>query len=149
MKYILLIVALFIATTSYAARPDEMLPNPALEARARAISKDLRCPVCQNQSIDDSDADLAHDLRVLVRQRIEKGDTDAQVKQYLVDRYGDYVLLDPPFKKATVPLWLGPIAFLLCALIAARSFMKTKTAPSKNLSEQEKERLAQMLGDKE
>jgi len=149
VRFLLLIIALFIATTSYAARPDEMLPNPGLEARARSISKELRCPVCQNQSIDDSDADLAHDLRVLVRQRLEAGDSDAQVKQYIVDRYGDYVLLDPPFKKATLALWLGPLVLLLCALLVARSFLKSKPATIESLSEKEKKRLAKLLGDEE
>ena len=125
MKQLLLIIALFLyCSQAYAARPDEMLANPALEERARVISKELRCPVCQNQSIDDSDADLAHDLRVLVRQRLEKGDSDAQVKQYLIDRYGDYVLLDPPFKKGTLVLWLGPLFLLFCAFLAARSAFK-------------------------
>jgi len=126
MRLLLLIIALFIATTSYAARPDEMLANPALEARARAISKELRCPVCQNQSIDDSDADLAHDLRVLVRQRLEKGDSDEQVKQYIVARYGDYVLLDPPFNKATFVLWTGPAFLLLFAFLVAWGAFKSK-----------------------
>src|ERR1700677_588207 len=116
MKRFLLVIALLLfcaqTTAGYAARPDEMLSDPVLEARAHVISKELRCPVCQNQSIDDSDADLAHDLRVLVRQRLEAGDSDEQVKQYIVARYGDYVLLDPPFNKATFVLWTGP-AFLL------------------------------------
>jgi cytochrome c-type biogenesis protein CcmH len=148
--FIAAILAFFAQTgTGYAARPDEMLSDPALEARARIISQDLRCPVCQNQSIDDSDADLAHDLRVLVRQRLEKGDSDEQVKQYLVDRYGDYVLLDPPFKKTTVALWLGPLALLLCALLAALMFLRARDAPSSQpLSEKEQKRLAALLNEK-
>ncbi len=84
-----------------------------LEARARAVSASLRCVVCQNQSIDDSDAPLAHDLRVLVRERIVAGDSDAQATQYLVDRYGHYVLLKPPFEPATLFLWLGPALVLV------------------------------------
>ncbi|WP_307718724.1 cytochrome c-type biogenesis protein [Azospirillum sp. B4] len=96
-----------------AVQPDEMLPDPAMEARARAISKDLRCLVCQNQSIDDSDAPLARDLRLLLRERLVKGDTDAQAVAFLTDRYGDYVLLRPPVKPATYLLWFGPFALLL------------------------------------
>ena len=132
MKQLLLIIALLYCTQAYAARPDEMLANPALEERARVISKELRCPVCQNQSIDDSDADLAHDLRVLVRQRLEKGVSDAQVKQYLIDRYGDYVLLDPPFKRSTLVLWLGPVFLLLLAFLAAWSSFKPKPGAKEN-----------------
>ena len=109
----------------FAVQPEEMLSDPALEARARVISQDLRCPVCQNQSIDDSDADLAHDLRVLVRQRLEKGDSDDAVKQYIVNRYGDYVLLTPPFKKSTFILWTGPLLLLLFSLFTARTFLRS------------------------
>lgn len=97
-----------------AVQPDEMLADPALEARARAISRELRCLVCRNESIDDSNADLAHDLRVLVRERLVAGDTDAQVKQFLVDRYGEFVLLKPTFSAANAALWLaGPAVFLV------------------------------------
>ena len=153
MRRIFLIMALLLlcaqATAVYAARPDEMLPNPGLEARARTISQELRCPVCQNQSIDDSDSDLAHDLRVLVRERLEKGDSDAQVKQYIVDRYGDYVLLNPPFKKTTLVLWMGPLVLLLCAFLVARGFFKSRdAAAAPMLSEKEKRRLASLLNDK-
>lgn len=95
-----------------AVSPDERLADPALEARARTISKDLRCLVCQNQSIDDSDAELARDLRSLVRERLVAGETDAQIKDYLVSRYGEFVLLKPPFEGTTLALWLGPPALL-------------------------------------
>lgn len=91
-----------------AVEPDEILKDPALEARARVVGKELRCVVCQNQSIDDSNSELAGDMRVLVRERITSGASNQQVIDYMVDRYGDYVLLDPPFKAATVVLWLGP-----------------------------------------
>ncbi|MCK5659630.1 MAG: cytochrome c-type biogenesis protein CcmH [Alphaproteobacteria bacterium] len=126
--FIIALLTVFFGTagTSFAVRPDEMLSDPALEARARIISKDLRCIVCQNQSIDDSDAEMAHDLRVLVRQRLQIGDSDAQVRQYIVDRYGDYVLLTPPFKAGTWLLWLGPPFFLLCAFWAAWSFCRCR-----------------------
>ena len=134
--------------TGYAAQPDEMLSDPALEARARIISLDLRCPVCQNQSIDDSDADLAHDLRVLVRQRLEKGDSDEAVKQYIVDRYGDYVLLNPPFKRTTLVLWLGPLFLLLGAFLAAKAFLRARGVTAQPLSEKEQKRLDLLLNGK-
>jgi len=95
--------------------PNEMLPDPALEARAREISRGLRCVVCQNESIDESNADLAHDLRVLVRKRLAAGDSDEQVVQYIVDRYGDFVLLRPPVKPETYVLWASPAILLLIA----------------------------------
>jgi cytochrome c-type biogenesis protein CcmH len=98
-----------------AVEPKEMLADPALEARAREISRGLRCVVCQNESIDESDADLAHDLRVLVRERLTAGDSDAQVVQYIVDRYGDFVLLRPPMKPETYILWASPAILLLIA----------------------------------
>lgn len=96
-----------------AVNPDERLADPGLEARARALSKQLRCMVCQNESIDDSNADLAHDLRVIVRQRLVAGDSDTQVLNYMRARYGDFVLLRPPVDAATWVLWFGPFAVLL------------------------------------
>jgi cytochrome c-type biogenesis protein CcmH len=104
---------LWLALPAFAVNPDEMLADPALEARARAISEGLRCLVCQNESIDDSDADLAHEIRVLVRERLTAGDTDAQVVQYLVDRYGEYVLLKPVFAWHTALLWTAAPAILV------------------------------------
>lgn len=132
-----------------AIEPNEILPDPKLEARARNIDRQLRCPVCQNESIDDSDADLAHDLRVLVRQRMLAGDTDAQVKQYIVDRYGNYVLLNPPFFSETYLLWLGPFVFLLAGgAIAGLYLRKTRsTAEDPPLSAEERERVATLLDD--
>ncbi|MBB6253518.1 cytochrome c-type biogenesis protein [Nitrospirillum iridis] len=108
-----LAVLLLSGPMAHAVQPDEMLPDPALEARARGLSKDLRCLVCQNQSIDDSDAPLARDLRLLLRERLVKGDSDAQAVAFLTDRYGDYVLLRPPVRPATYLLWFGPFALLL------------------------------------
>lgn len=105
----------------WAVQPDEVLTNPQLEARARALSTELRCLVCQNQSIDDSAAPLARDLRLLVRERLTAGDSDAAVKEYLVARYGDFVLLKPPFKSETLLLWLTPPAVLLLGGIGALS----------------------------
>jgi cytochrome c-type biogenesis protein CcmH len=98
-----------------AVEPKEMLADPTLEGRAREISRGLRCVVCQNESIDESDADLAHDLRVLVRERLVAGDSDEQVVQFIVDRYGDFVLLRPPVKPETYLLWASPAILLLLA----------------------------------
>lgn len=99
--------------TAYAVLPDEVLSDPALEARARTLSKDIRCMVCQNQSIDDSDADLARDLRIVLRKRLLAGDDDKAIKQYLVDRYGNFVLLNPPLMPSTIILWVAPFGFLI------------------------------------
>ncbi len=148
-----LLLLLAPLNTALAVQPDEMLSDPVQEARARAISADLRCLVCQNQSIDDSDADLAHDLRVLVRQRLLAGDSDAQVRQYLVDRYGDYVLLNPPFKSATLVLWFGAPILLLTASGAALLFYRRRKTtrradPGRPLMDAEKERLAGLIDTK-
>src|SRR5215469_3590352 len=142
-----LLLVLVLGSTAEAVEPSEMLKDPALEARARAISRELRCLVCQNQSIDDSNADLAHDLRVIVRERLSAGDSDAQVKAYLVARYGDFVLLDPPFEAKTLILWLGPALVLLLgagaiyAALRRRQVAATAEAP---LSEAERQRLAEI-----
>jgi cytochrome c-type biogenesis protein CcmH len=116
----LAVIALCVALTgsALAVTPDEIMRDPALEARARHLSQELRCMVCQNQSIDDSDAPLAHDLRVLVRERLAKGDSDRQVLDYLVARYGDFVLLKPPLQFDTLLLWGLPPAALLAGLAA-------------------------------
>ena len=123
-RWALLLILLLFSLPVFAVQPNEKLADPQLETRARAISSELRCLVCQNQSIDDSDADLAHDLRVLVRERLRAGDTDAQVRRYLVDRYGDYVLLNPPFKASTVVLWIGMPVFVLIGLGAVWLFYR-------------------------
>src|SRR5215831_6567079 len=125
LAFIVVAFAVGGATPSLAVQPDEILPDPALEARARALSHDLRCMVCQNQSIDDSEAPLAHDLRVLVRDRLKAGDSDREVIDFLVARYGEFVLLKPRFFEwHTAPLWLAPIGLLLIGgitvLLAAR-----------------------------
>lgn len=108
-----LALALALAAPALAVQPDEILPNAAMEQRARAISGGLRCLVCQNQSIDDSDAPLARDLRILVRERLVAGDTDAAVQEFVVARYGDFVLLRPPFNIRTIALWAAPFLILL------------------------------------
>ncbi len=107
-----------LSGASLAFEPDEVLKDAALEARARALSAELRCPVCQNQSIDDSNAPLSKDLRILVRERLVAGDSDAQVKQFLVARYGDFVLLKPPLGPATVVLWIAPLLLLAITVFA-------------------------------
>lgn len=118
MRRVLLILIALITLFAYAGgalavNPDEMLKDPKLEARARALSEEIRCLVCQNQSIEESDADLAHDLRVLVRNRITAGDTDQQVRDYVVDRYGEFVLLKPVFAWHTLLLWIAaPLVFV-------------------------------------
>ena len=140
---------LCLAIPAYAVRPDEMLKDPVLEARAREIGQELRCLVCRNQSIDDSDADLAHDLRVLVRQRLTAGDTDQQVTDYIVSRYGDFVLLKPPFKLDTWVLWLGPGLVLLAGLWGLGRYMRRQARMSgpPPLSADEERRLAKILKD--
>src|SRR6187399_3274460 len=102
-----------VSQCAFAVQPDEILPDAKLELRARELSKHLRCMVCQNQSIDDSDASLARDLRILVRERLQAGDSDQQVIDFLVSRYGEFVLLKPRFSWHTAVLWLGPAAVLL------------------------------------
>ena len=113
VHFVLLTIVLLLPSSSWAVQPDEMLPNPAMEARARALSKELRCMVCQNESIDDSEAPLAHDLRVLVRERIKAGDSDQQVLDFLVARYGEFVLLKPRVSWHTAALWGLPAGVLL------------------------------------
>lgn len=125
MRALALAAVLGLATvSSLAVEPSERLADPALEARARAISGELRCVVCQNQSIDDSNADLAHDLRVLIRDRLSAGDTDAQVIQFVVHRYGDFVLLKPPMRPDTYLLWFGPFAVLGLGAIGAALYLR-------------------------
>ena len=117
MKVLFLIAALLVVPfDANAVDPGEILKDPTLEIRARAISKGLRCVVCQNQSIDDSDAQLARDLRILVRDRIIAGDSDTDVIEYVVSRYGDFVLLRPPVKGVTMVLWFGPVVIALIGL---------------------------------
>ncbi len=128
----------------------EALDDPVLEARARAMGKELRCLVCQNQSIDDSDADLARDLRRLVRERLMAGENEAQIKAYLVSRYGDFILLKPPFKAKTYALWLGPAVILLLAsggtaLYLRRQARRPETAAP--LTADERRRLETLLDD--
>ena len=112
--------------TALAVEPAERLPDPAMEARARAVSAELRCLVCQNESIDESHADLAHDIRVLVRERLSAGDTDAQATAAVVSRYGDFVLLRPPVKPATWVLWFGPVGLMALGLIGSFLWLRRR-----------------------
>jgi len=114
----LMVLALLVVAPLHAVQVDEILPDPALETRARALSHDLRCMVCQNQSIDDSEAPLARDLRLLVRERLKAGDSDGQVIDYLVARYGEFVLLKPRMSWHTAILWGAPLAILIAGLLA-------------------------------
>jgi cytochrome c-type biogenesis protein CcmH len=114
------------AHPAFAVQPDEVLSDANLEARARALSRELRCMVCQNQSIDDSDAPLAKDLRILVRERLTKGDSDEQVIDFLVSRYGEFVLLKPPFEWHTAILWLTPLLALLAGAIAVLAAIRRR-----------------------
>jgi cytochrome c-type biogenesis protein CcmH len=117
LKLIVVVLTLAAPVRAFAVQPDEVLADAALEARARVLSKELRCMVCQNQSIDDSDAPLARDLRILVRERLQAGDSDQRVIDFLVARYGEFVLLKPRFSLHTALLWLGPAAILLIGAI--------------------------------
>lgn len=119
MRLVIALVLMLAAWPAGAVQPDEMLADPVLEARAREISKEVRCLVCQNESIDDSNAELARDLRILVRERVVAGDSNAAVKQYLVDRYGEFVLLKPSFGGFNLVIWLaGPVLLIFGGGIA-------------------------------
>lgn len=138
-----------VVTTTFQANavlPDEVLQDPVLEERAREISSHLRCLVCQNESIDDSNAPLARDLRLLVRERLEAGDNDEKVIEFLVARYGEFVLLKPQFKSQTVILWLAPIFIIVIAAIAiCWRIKRRKHDKLKPLSDEEKKRLSDIL----
>jgi len=144
-------IALALVANVLAARavePSEMLKDPALEARARAISRELRCLVCQNESIDDSNADLAHDLRGLLRQRLAAGDSDQHAVDFIVSRYGDFVLLKPPVEPATYLLWFGPAALLLIGAGGAWFYLRRHGVSGGEpppLSLEEKRRLETLL----
>jgi len=125
------LILMLLATPAVAVQPDEILDDPKLEERARDISEEVRCLVCRNESIDDSNAELARDLRLLVRERLQEGDTDDEVKGYLVDRYGEFVLLNPPFTLANAAIWLaGPVLFVFGAIAAALYLRSRRNAPA-------------------
>ncbi len=148
----LLILALCLAPLgAFAVQPDEMLPDPALEARARAITKELRCVVCQSESIDESNAEIARDLRLLVRERITAGDTDDEVLAFVVDRYGEFVLFRPPMTPANAPLWLAGPVILLAGGGLAFAFIRRRAravpSPRPPLTPEEEDRLHSIIGE--
>jgi cytochrome c-type biogenesis protein CcmH len=142
--FALLIGALQIPR-AHAVEPSEILKDPVLEARARALSGELRCMVCQNESIDESNAPLAHDLRVLVREHLKAGESDAAIRQYLVARYGDFILLKPPFKAETLLLWGAPLLVLLAGGLGIGLAARRRSAQPIILNEEEQARLADLL----
>ncbi len=146
---LMILIALMLSLgVAHAVEPDEMLKDPLLEARARAVTQELRCVVCQNQSVDDSDAPLARDIRILVRERITKGDTDAQARDYIVARYGNYVLLRPPLQGDTLVLWLGPLALLVVGLAAAWIYVaRRKRDDAPPLSAEEEDAVRRLVED--
>jgi cytochrome c-type biogenesis protein CcmH len=153
LRALMLLTALFAPTRLWAVEPGEMLSDPTLEGRARALSKELRCMVCQNESIDDSGAPLAHDLRVLVRDRIKAGDSDTQVLDFLVARYGEFVLLKPRLSWHTVALWgLPPTVLLVGAAVILMDLRRRRSGQAAgeqaNLTAAEEARLAELLRDR-
>jgi cytochrome c-type biogenesis protein CcmH len=144
--FLAFLLVLTLAPPTWAIGPDEMLQDPALETRARTIGQSLRCLVCQNQSIDDSDADLARDIRILVRERLTAGDSDQQVVAYIVSRYGDFVLLKPPIKPETWALWFGPALLIVIAgsVIFIRSRRK-RIVNQTPLTSEEEQALARII----
>jgi cytochrome c-type biogenesis protein CcmH len=135
-----------IAQSSEIVTPDQPLADPVLEARARRLMKEIRCVVCQSQSIDESEAGIAHDMRQIVRSQIADGRSDAEIRTYLTDRYGDFVLLKPPFKAATLVLWLGPFALALIAGLGVFLFYRRpSTVAAAALSPAERARVAAFL----
>lgn len=147
MRYlIILLLSLWIVTPAQAVQPDEVLDDPVLEDRAREISKEVRCLVCRNESIDDSSAGLARDLRLLVRERLIAGDSDGQVKNYLVDRYGEFVLLKPVFSMANAALWIaGPLLFIIGLIVSIYYIKSRSPVEAQGLSAEEQAELDLIL----
>jgi len=152
IRLMIILAALGCVRLAHAVQPDEILPDPTLEARARALSHDLRCMVCQNQSIDDSDAPLARDLRILVRERLTAGDSDRQVLDFLVARYGEFVLLKPRFASHTALLWATPVVLLVggaLALVALARRRRIAGGAAERLSPQEQARIAELAASRD
>jgi cytochrome c-type biogenesis protein CcmH len=143
-----LLIAFLTPIQAFAVNPDEVLKDTGLEHRARQISAQLRCMVCQNQSIDDSNAELAKDLRLLVRQRLTDGDTDGQVIDYVVSRYGEFVLLNPRLSEKTIILWAMPIGLLVIGIFALVVFVRSRPnrRVADELTAEEKARIEDLLG---
>jgi cytochrome c-type biogenesis protein CcmH len=144
-RLLLLFALLLVPVAAQAVKPDEMLADPGLEARARALSAQLRCMVCQNESIDDSDAGLARDLRLLVRERLKAGDSDAQVRAFLTARYGDFILLKPPLEWRTLALWGAPFVILAGGAAGLLLVQRRRGTPAAALSPEEERRLQTLL----
>jgi cytochrome c-type biogenesis protein CcmH len=144
MRWLILALAL-IASPVFAVQPDEMLDDPALEARAREISRDIRCPVCQGETIDDSNAPISRDLRLIIRERLVAGDSDAAVVDYIVDRYGEGVLFNPRAEGANLILWLAGPALLLAGVAVAVASQRRRVVPEAALSADEEARLKEIL----
>jgi len=140
-----LLLALALAGPLWAVQPDEVLDDPALEARARALSTGLRCVVCRNESIDESNAEIARDMRIVLRERLVAGDTDAQAVAFLVDRYGEYILLNPTRDGSNLILWAAGPLLLLAGLGGAVAALRRRPAPVKPLTDEEKARLKALL----
>lgn len=150
MRAFFLVISLLLSLSpaTFAVEPDEMLANPALEERAQALSKTLRCMVCQNQSIEDSAAPLARDLRLIVREHIKAGESDAQIRDFLVARYGEFVLLEPRLSPHTILLWLVPGMILLAgAAWIALVFVRGNPPQTGQLSREEEKKLAELTGN--
>lgn len=151
MRALLFVLSvLLLAAPALAVEPGEMLDDPVLEQRARDLSAEIRCVVCQNESIDSSNAEIAHELRVLVRERLVAGDSDQEVLDYLVARYGDFVLLRPPMKPSTYLLWYGPFLILFIGVVAVFVYFRRQRAAAvlpEALSPEEEARLARLLAE--
>jgi cytochrome c-type biogenesis protein CcmH len=151
-RSLLALLLLLAPVAGFAVEPNEQLKNPELEARARAISAELRCLVCQNETIDESNASLAHDIRVLLRERLTAGDTDEQAIQAIVNRYGEFVLLNPPVQPATYLLWFGPVTILLAGLLGTAIWLRRRDVSQETarpLTADERRRLETILRESE
>jgi cytochrome c-type biogenesis protein CcmH len=151
-RVLLALLLLLAPVAGFAVEPNEQLKNPELEARARAISAELRCLVCQNETIDESGASLAHDIRVLLRERLTAGDTDEQAIQAIVNRYGEFVLLNPPVQPATYLLWFGPATILLLGLLGTAVWLRRRDVSQETarpLTADERRRLEAILRESE
>ncbi len=147
MRALLMALMLLLALPALAVQPDEMLADPVLEARARAITAELRCVVCRNESVDDSNAEIARDIRLMVRERLVAGDSDAAAVQYMVDRFGEYVLLNPRLTGSNLILWVSGPAFLLLGLGIAFVTIRRKRTGAEALSADEEARLNEILNE--
>ncbi len=154
LRALAIAVLLLGSAPAHAVLPDEVLADPLLETRARALSRNIRCLVCQNQSIDNSNADLARDLRVLVRERLTAGDSDQQILDFLIARYGDFIMLKPPFRGATFLLWFGPAIVFGAAVIGLGIYFRRRrntplVGSGPSLNSEERDRLARLLDDRD